>query len=354
MNPITMAIEAAQAFRYARQHKEAGRMAVHLPPPSPQPDAKLIARLLSCAHLAKQHQAAADPVYQASGEWSAILEMPAFKLGDALATMFRDGSTSIGSSYSARRLNGITGAVKKAFIVRDVHRDIRVWRAITDSPVADLAAPDVGSPWGVTLDGVLMYPGVHRAHYFAEHVARLLNGAGTVVEIGGGYGELAYRLLRRRPLRYICFDLPEVLIKAAYFLTSALPDKRVLLYDEVGTRRLTAELLAQYDIVLMPNFKIRDMPEMSADLLVNTRSLSEMGKPAIDDYMREMGRITRRYFLHENSSEAAVWYGHAEIPASAFPVPATFRRIYTQKSPWWIGDGQGALGRYVECLYERR
>ena len=45
---------------------------------------------------------------------------------------------------------------------------------------------------------------------------------------------------------------------------------------------------------------------------------------------------------------------YAEIAADAFPVPEQFHRVYAQKSPWWIGDGKGALGRYVEHLYERR
>jgi len=143
-----------------------------------------------------------------------------------------------------------------------------------------------------------------------------------------------------------------VLLKAAYFLMSAMPEKRVMLYDDVGDMPLTPENIDRFDIVLMPNFKIADMAAMSADLLINTRSLSEMGRPAIEDYMGHMDRITRRYFIHENSSLPVVHQGHAEIPGHEFPIPATFRKVYAQKSPWNIGDG--VHGRYVEHLYERR
>lgn len=325
---------------------------IHLPPISPAPDKALVSRLTACLQAAKRAQPSA---FQATGEWRAILDENEDLRRESLRTMFRDvGQTVIGANFSARALDrpSLKGTIKKPFILKGIHQDLRIWRSVIDHPdIRDLAAPDIGSPWGGVVEGTLVYPGVCRAHYFASQAANLLGHSGTIAELGGGYGEFAYRLLKANPnIRYIDFDLPEVLFKASYFLMSAFPEKRFLLFDEIGDRPLTNELVRQYDIVLMPNFMLPKLE--SADLFINTRSLSEMSRPTIEGYLREIFRVTRRYFLHENSNEAVETRGgHIEIPASQFPIDSMFRRIYAHKSPWWAG--QGFEGRYVEYLYER-
>jgi hypothetical protein len=49
----------------------------------------------------------------------------------------------------------------------------------------------------------------------------------TVSAIGGGFGGLAYHLLRRpRSFAYLDYDIPLTTILAAYFLLSTVPEKR--------------------------------------------------------------------------------------------------------------------------------
>lgn len=350
---------------YMHSNPDAGSLRVRLPVRSPAADLSLVERLAKCANLAKTDQANAGQAYQVNGEWPELIEADAAlraglsdprALRSTLETMFRERiHTAIGANHSPRSLErrSLKGAVKRLLIRQGAHQDLRIWRAIVDQPnIADLAAPNIGSPWGVEIDGQLLYPGVCRAHYFACAIANLLgDGPGIVAEIGGGYGEFAYRLLKRRSnVKYICFDLPEVLIKASYFLMTAFPNKRVLLYDELAGRQLTPELISQFDIVLLPNFVLPSLTE--ADITINTRSLSEMTMETVNEYIRHICRFTRRYFLHENSNEAILSTGnHVEIPASQFPISRDFKRLSAQKSPWWAGAG--SQGRYVEYLYER-
>lgn len=304
------------------------------------PDQELIERLTHCLKKAKIDQAKSPPVYQATGEWNYLLQ----RAQDHLPNMFREpGHDGIGASYTHKGLGTISprGLIKSRLIARDMGHDLRIWRSVVGGDLEQLRAPEIGNPWGVIVDGVLLYPGVCRADYFAAHVANLLGGQGSVVEIGGGYGEFAYRLLRRAPdIRYTCFDLPETLIKSSYFLMRAFPEKTFRLYDN---------LTADGQISLLPNFLL---PQMQAcDLTINTRSLSEMGRETVNEYVALICRFTRRYFVHENSTQPIPTFGtHFEIPASEFPILG-FRKLGSHQSCW--SSGGGPNGRYAEYLYER-
>jgi hypothetical protein len=329
-------------------------MRVRVPDVSAPAPMSLIERLATCLRLGRDAQRLAPPAYQVSGEWLHLLDvtvtLPAGVLRESLNAMFRDsGHTPVGASYSVRGLTGFSpvGLLKRRLILQGMERDLRIWKSLTGAAVSALDAPAIGSPWGVEVDGCLLYPGVCRAHYFAQHIAGLANEGDIVAEIGGGYGELAYRLLRMKAVHYVCFDLPDTLLRSSYFLSRAFPQKRILLFDELGTQPLTRELIEQYDIVLAPNFLIPKLE--AADITVNTRSLSEMSRETVHEYIRHINRFTRRYFVHENSNEAVPTFGdHFEIPAREFPL--TLKLLSAQKAPW--SEGSGANGRYVQYLYQ--
>jgi hypothetical protein len=55
-----------------------------------------------------------------------------------------------------------------------------------------------------------------------------------VVELGGGFGGLAYYLIRDNPqVTYLDFDLPEATALASYYLMRSLPSLSIQLYGEV-------------------------------------------------------------------------------------------------------------------------
>lgn len=83
------------------------------------------------------------------------------------------------------------------------------------------------------------------------------------------------------------------------------------------------------------------------DVFVNTHSLSEMRPETIAEYLGQIARTCRRYFLHENSDKPYHTLGHTEIPASSFSIEG-FRLLNKAMSPWKAGGG-----RYREFLYER-
>ena len=49
----------------------------------------------------------------------------------------------------------------------------------------------------------------------------------TVCEIGGGYGSLAQKIIRKYNCKYVSFDLPEANLLSSYYLKNHFPEKKI-------------------------------------------------------------------------------------------------------------------------------
>ena len=310
---------------------------------------ELLNRVVTAYQAAKHDQQSAAAVYQANGEWAPVIEekVKAFEsreFSEVLETFFRNDVFEGLCDYAApAQLNG---AMSRALFVNHMLHDYRVWRELTGQNVKVLQAPWAGNPFGYFVDDTLTIPGSFRHHYMAGKAVSLIGGDGVLAEIGGGYGELGYFVLRSPGVHYLDFDLPEVLLIASYWLCSAMPAGRIALYGENDPRTVLNNI-ESYDAILFPNFSLPWLPGDSVDVFLNTRSLSEMEAPTIGEYLTQITRTCRKYLLHENSDKAIYRWEHQEVPASSFPVDG-FRLLSKTLSPWKAG-----AGRYREYLYER-
>ncbi|MDP3427037.1 MAG: putative sugar O-methyltransferase, partial [Humidesulfovibrio sp.] len=142
-----------------------------------------------------------------------------------------------------------------------------VWRALVDGEhgLEEAAMPPIGNPYGYFVDGHIINWNSFVNHARAFRALRLLEDEPRplLAEIGGGFGGYAYQLLRTgRPLTYVNFDLPENLLISSYYLSVAFPEKKILLYDS-SSMSLERSTLQQYDAVLMPNFMLPRLQDLS-------------------------------------------------------------------------------------------
>ena len=211
-----------------------------------------------------------------------------------------------------------------------------VWREnLPSTPLEELDAPRVGNPWGYRFNGMLLYEPVFEYNFQAHYFDKLLRNLQTpvVVEIGGGFGGLAYHLLRCNPsIKYVGFDLPENIFIQTYYLSCTFPNARILTYLE-DSAPLDSNLLDHYDIVLLPNFELPRVESKIADLIINVRSLSEMSYETITEYFMQIDRIGRLFFYHENIYKARRDKNFG-IPSTAFPVLKKFIPIASSISRW--------------------
>jgi hypothetical protein len=326
---------------------------------------RIVERILAAYWKAKADQKGAPRVYQPYGEWGDVIKttrgeyLAALERSDSLelSRLLRDffrncGADGLLTTGYFPEISTASTRKKRAFICAML-QDYSSWKDLTgNTSPRPLAAPAIGNPWGYLIDRQLVMPGACRHNYFAHQACALLSdipGVPVVAEIGGGFGGVAYFLLSMMDkCRYIDFDLPEILLLEQYYLMSAFPKKKFLLYGEHQVEFRCA--LESYDVILMPNFEFPKLPDASVDVFVNTGSLSEMEYATVEEYIDQIARTCRLYFFHDNSDREEPKGRRVEIPASRFPIPARiFRKVYKAKSPW-VGMGEE---RFREHLYRR-
>ena len=329
-------------------------------------DRDVINRIICSYHAAKEEQKNVPLPYQPGGAWKEdierrraeylkVLDSRDFEgLRRLLRNFFRNNGVAGVWTYGYYRdiVNASNGK-KKRFINGNLEDFKTLIDFVDNFDISNLEVPLVGNPWGYFIKGTLVLPTACRHYYYARHVKSLLEDIETpvVCEIGGGFGGFAYYLLSvNRCVKYVNFDLPEVLLIAQYFLMNAFPEKRVLLYGENRNRRISQEEINSYDMILMPNFALPNVTDKTADMFVNTGSFSEMDYHTIEEYIKQITRITKRYLFHDNSDRPkSNTEDHIEVVSSEFPIPLDiFKRIYKSNSLWG-----GGSGRYREHLYQR-
>lgn len=91
----------------------------------------------------------------------------------------------------------------------------------------------------------------------------------TIVEFGGGYGNLAYILKTIIPeSRYIIIDLPELIALQYFFLKSNLPDTSIIIHDQIPS---------DYEdcaIHLIPSVLLDEM-NIECDAFISTFAITE-------------------------------------------------------------------------------
>lgn len=275
---------------------------------------KDLLRIIRAFRLAKEHQKSQPKEYQVIGDWAVLVDEAHKDLTSALdkedLPLLRQILGNFGRDKVSRGLS-LSGNLPRSFlekirILHSMNRTYVIWKKMTDLPDSALEYPkEIGNMHGIDAAGrSVMLPAFHQS-YFAARIGSLLREhAGrrtSVVEIGGGYGSLAYHLFQDTPLNYtyVSLDIPEVCVLSSYFLMSNFPGKKFLLYGERDG--ITGAVMGETDCIILPNFAIRDLPDRCCDLVFNSHSMSQMDPGTIREYLRQIDRICLSYFYHANN-----------------------------------------------------
>ena len=196
---------------------------------------------------------------------------------------------------------GTRGQIEEAEL-RVLHNETRYrlgcWRAHTGGryPMSALESPDIGKPFGVWIDGTFVVTRAEYHHACACRTAELTSANGRAVELGGGYGGMAYHLIRATTaIQYINFDVPETLALAAYYLANAFPDRKLVLCGEEGE---TLEDIPGSAIVLLPPWRMPWLSDKSVDVSFSSHLLCDLHPAAQVRYLTEIARFTRGFLVH--------------------------------------------------------
>ena len=133
----------------------------------------------------------------------------------------------------------------------------------------------------------------------------------SCVEIGGGYGELARIIVKKKNIKYILIDLPETNLTSSFYILNHFPNKKIVLSKDLLDNELTEKLYENNEIfILCPWDKIG---KFKIDIFFNFHSFMEMNlatrkyyfnlihdKISQDGYMLQENRYCKLVGLEKN------------------------------------------------------
>ena len=221
------------------------------------------------------------------------------------------------------------------------------------APAIVTAATDslVGQPIFLPFEGARLTLNAIRHACYADEILKLKPL--TVLELGGGYGNLARIVKTCLPkVTYAIVDLPQTLTIASYFLLENFPNAKIALNPP------DLSDLGQWDFVLLPNWRIEDVPGESIDVFVNTGSLVEMDLDIVQNYLRQARRLVREdgYFYSVNRA-SGITYSYSDVPEVGMDQWDIDRTAWKElvMRPSWADQHWGAWENlnYVESVLIR-
>jgi len=198
--------------------------------------------------------------------------------------------------------------------------------------------PEIGAAHGIQLAGRLIPLEAPDQIYGA---ARLRDAIQTyladrqalrVVEIGGGYGAMAYWILGMIDLQYVIVDLPVANVLQGYFLAQALGASEVSFYGEAPAR-----------VAIAPTHALSTV-RLPFDVLANKDSMPEIPEAAVLDYLTWARAGCNGIFYSYNQEAAAIVDGTPQtVVPDVLAEVGGFVRL--RRDPSWLRRG------YAEEIY---
>lgn len=181
--------------------------------------------------------------------------------------------------------------------------------------VLDLPEPAAGQPLPVQWRSRLISQDLANSALEAGAIARALAGRKprSIVEVGGGYGRLAYALLNAYPeARYTIVDIEPALTIARWYLGQLFPPERIRFVhpDEAALEGPTA------------------------DLVVSVSSLQEMTHEQVVGYFALFDRLARGGVVYlKQRSQWPNPHDGITLPFGEYPIPADWRKLFDETAP---------------------
>ncbi len=159
--------------------------------------------------------------------------------------------------------------------------------------------------------------------YYACRIASLVPRGGVVLEIGGGFGAVASRLLAIRPdVTYLLTDLPVNMVLTHTYLTSLYGEKVAGLWED-GDRAGDGK-----QAWMVPPWRLASLP-VRVDLAINTMSFQHMDERNHAYYGAAMKALgTRRlYHLNRNVHRGDPASDTMVVPAERYGFMADYKVV---------------------------
>lgn len=298
-------------------------------------DKELHIRLFNCYKLMKKLQTEYPEVIKPSSLWQKHINYDyKFLLKSLKDNNINDFSFFLSNfgnwdNYLGIEHNMLIKRYSKNFILKNFLKNeiflkhLNIWKdfGYSNNDISKISTPEFGNQLGAYLNGNFVTIGSFFNQIISkilfEHINYLKRP--IICDLGGGYGKLGYFLTKNfKKFCFIDFDIPEVLILAAYYLIKSNPDKKTLLYGEKNFIKTDME---NYDFIFMPPTELEKLEENSIDLFLNKNSLGEMKKETANFYVKKINKCSKIFFhMNHNRIRNEFENGEKSLISSEYPI----------------------------------
>lgn len=257
-----------------------------------------------------------------------VAEVFSARLGDVSTLEAGADRVNPFRSARARRIHGLFLALLWEYVHRHDRRRI----------LERLQEPELGDPVVATHRGRRISQDLCNSVFELYSATAALPdgepGAGGVLELGGGYGRVAWVFLEEFPrTRYILCDIPPALAIAQQYLTTLFPDRPTFRFRHFDSQSEVADELAASQLAFLTPNQLAMLEPLGVSLFLNISSLHEMRPEQIAHYLGQADRHTDGFFYTKQWQR---WHNPEDdvvMTRAGYPIPATWRRIYERPHP---------------------
>ncbi|MDP2709981.1 MAG: putative sugar O-methyltransferase [Solirubrobacteraceae bacterium] len=250
------------------------------------------------------------------------------RLGDVTTLEAGAARTNPFTKARARGIHQLFLALLWEYVRRGDRRDI----------LTRLEEPELGDPVVATYRGRRISQdlcnSVHELYCATSGFPDGRPGAGGVLELGGGYGRVAWAFLEEFPdCRYILCDIPPALAIAQQYITTLFPRRPTFRFRHFDSHDEVADELAAAQIVFLTPNQLELLEPLGVSLFVNISSLHEMRPEQIAHYLGQVDRHTNGFFY---SKQWETWHNTEDdlvIDRASYPIPFSWRTIAEHTHP---------------------
>ncbi len=198
-----------------------------------------------------------------------------------------------------------------------------------------LQEPELGDPLTVRYRGRRVTQDLCNSVHELSAVVGELPGVAPpsrgVLELGGGYGRLAWAYLSAFPkVRYVLCDIPPALAIAERYLTTLFPERPAFRFRHFDDPAEVVEELASAQIAFLTPNQLDLLPPLGVGLFVNVSSLHEMRPEQIAHYLGAVDRHTRGFFYTKQWKRSRNPHDGVVIGRGDYPIPESWETVYSR------------------------
>ncbi|WP_420100944.1 putative sugar O-methyltransferase [Bosea sp. (in: a-proteobacteria)] len=167
----------------------------------------------------------------------------------------------------------------------------------------------------------------------------------NIVEIGAGYGRLAYVILSSAPCRYTIVDIPPALYVSQWYLTRLFPQKKAFTFRPWTEFESVRSAFEDSEIAFLTPDQFYRVPDAAFDIGIAISNLAEMTPAQVEYYLASFDRKVRSFVYIKQWINSENTLDKHVYNREDFDMPSGWRSLVDRIDP--VQD------KFFETLWER-